>query len=213
MNCVAKKTKRWRCLWALGVAGLIGCSSGLMPSGPAMEAPDAPLSATPKAPTASMRLAISPLALSKPAGQRYSSPVVRKKIDASGGRLAIAHKTTLAEFSVPAGALEESTVISMQIEGQGPAAVVEFGPSGLHFLHAATLSISFPSDGVDAESLGGYLLEEDGSATPVPYKIIVRGNRIWVIIQIDHFSQYGSDDGEIVGEILIDDSIQNPPYP
>ena len=212
MNCVAKQTKRWHCLWALGIAGLIGCSSGLMPSGPTMDAPDAPLSAIPQAPTASMRLAISPLALSKPAGQRSSSPVVRKKIDATGGKLAIAHKTTLAEFSVPAGALKESTVISMQIEGQGPAAIVEFGPSGLDFLNPATLTISFPAKGVDVESLGGYLLEEDGSATPVPYKIIVRGNRIWVIIQIDHFSQYGTDDGEIVGEILEDDST-NPPNP
>jgi len=84
----------------------------------------------------------------------------------------------------------------MQVFGSGPSAVVEFGPSGLHFNKACILSITFSSEGVDPSTLGGYLINEDGTTTEVPYRVIKRKRTITIKIQIEHFSTYTGDDGE-----------------
>ena len=108
----------------------------------------------------------------------------------------MAGSQTLARFVVPENALEQDTRIRMEVIGEGASALVRFGPSGLRFLRPATLSVSFPADGVDIDGLGGYLIDENGAATPVPFTVEVHGNRITVSISIAHFSLYSPSDGD-----------------
>ena len=84
----------------------------------------------------------------------------------------------------------------MQVHGSGPSSVVEFGPDGLHFNRPCVLSITFSSKGVDPATLGGYLINEDGTLTPLEYRITEKKRTITIEIQIEHFSTYTGDDGE-----------------
>jgi hypothetical protein len=139
-------------------------------------------------------IAISPRALTKPT--RKQKPLVKEKLIRArkGGRITILSGQTQDGFEVPRKALKKDTRISMEVIGEGPSTVVRFGPSGLQFLKTCTLSITFPKDGVDPKSLGGYVVKENGKTTPVPYTVKVHGKWITVRISVPHFSVYEGDD-------------------
>lgn len=141
-------------------------------------------------------ISLSSRALAKPAlGARLQ--VKKKLISArTGGRITLLNEKTFATFRVPSRALKEDTRISMRMLGSGPGVVIRFGPSGLEFRRACTLKISFPKEGVDVEDLGGYLIEKDGTATPVPCRVTVSGRYVVVTMWISHFSDYAPGDGE-----------------
>ena len=185
------------------IACLAGCSPGGFPTapGPADEEAEVAGSSAPETAPPAIQIpegagvAISRLPLTKPA--KIQTPLVtEKRIGPRGGRLTILNGSTLVYFKVPKGALKGYELIRMEVIGEGPSVLIRFGPSGLHFLKDCTLSITFPKEGVDPEDLGGYLIEKNGNATPVPYTVKVRKNSITVKLSISHFSIYSPDDGE-----------------
>ncbi len=185
------------------IACLAGCSPGGFPTapGPANEEVEVAGSNAPQTAPSAIQIpagagiAISRLPLTKPA--RIQTPLVReKRIGPRGGSLTILNGRTLVHFRVPRKALNGTELIRMEVIGEGPSVLVQFGPSGLHFQKDCTLSITFPTGDIDPKSLGGYLIEKNGKATPVPYTVQVRGNWITVKLSISHFSIYSPDDGE-----------------
>jgi hypothetical protein len=185
-------------LLVIGLLGLIGCHSGQMPNAPDLSPDNSEILSHSNTP--SLRIALMPFALRKSAGEQTSSKIKTKRIGASGDQITITHEKTQAKFRVPKDALDERVEISMQIKGSGASAIVKFGPDGLHFNKPARLALTFSSEGIDPENLGGYLIEEDGTHTPVPYRINVQNNRITLLIQIAHFSTYSGDGGEESGD-------------
>ncbi len=213
MNFRLVWTKHFRyALWTMGIAVQVGCHSAQLPNAPELSPPDEQTTDVAIAKSAPLRIALKPFALSKPTGKQTASSIVEKTIDSSGGKMTIAHEKTLTDFVVPNKALDQPVVISMQILGSGPSAVVELGPDGLHFDRPSILAITFPNKDVDPDDLGGYLVHEDGSVTPVPYKILVKRNRITIIMLVSHFSQYGSDEGEENNAATIDYSYCHENY-
>jgi hypothetical protein len=181
-------------LLAIGFLGLLGCHSGQMPNAPDLSAETSATSSQSVAP--SFRIALTPFALHKTVGEQTSSPTKTKRIGILGGLINIVHEKTKATFMVPPMALNQRTDISMQIHGSGASAIVEFGPDGLVFNKPALLALTFSAEDVDPESLGGYLVEEDGTYTPVGHRIIVKNNTITILIKIAHFSEYTGDGGD-----------------
>ncbi len=175
------------------VAYLAGCSTGNPPTAtsPSDGAPEvlAPGIRLP----AGAAIAISARPLTKPAG----TPQVKEKgIGPRGGRLTVINGRSLVHFKVPRGALVQDKLIRMEVTGSGPSTQVRLGPAGLQFPKSCTLVITFSRGDTDPEDLGGYLIGEDGTATPVSSTVQVLGD--WVIVKfaIDHFSIYAPDDGE-----------------
>lgn len=177
----------------LVLVSFVGCSSDHVLIGPD---PQLETDLVSEQPASAIRIAFVPPALGKPTGAQTSSRIRKKRIGRTGGQLTINHEKTRAKFQVPRHALDKPTLITMQVHGSGPSAMVEFGPSGLHFNRPSSLSITFSSEGIDPETLGGYLLNDDGTTTQVPYKITVRKHTLTIRIQIEHFSTYTGDDGE-----------------
>lgn len=176
--------------------GLIGCSSGPLPTAP--DSADVPLLSgiATEQPASAIRIAFTPPALGKSARPQTSSPIHTKRIGPQGGQITIAHEKTRTQFTVPSRALDKKTAISMQVKGSGPSSVVEFGPGGLHFNRPCTLSITFSSKGIDPNTLGGYLINKNGTITKVPHRIIQNKHTITIEIQVAHFSTYTGDGGE-----------------
>lgn len=183
---------------------LAGCSSSQFPAAPnpAVRGTQPPLSGAVLALpgvqpiTPGVSFALSPSPRSKPTASRrplVDEGLVRAR---KGGQLTVESGHTLARFTVPANALEQDTRIRMEVIGEGASTLVRFGPSGLQFLKPATLALSFPAEGMDIDGLGGYLIDENGAATPVPFRVEVRGNRITVSLSISHFSLYSPSDGD-----------------
>ena len=143
-----------------------------------------------------MRIALAPLGRTKPIGDLAASEILEKSIGARGGIMVLRHENSRAKFAVPPRALDERVAVSMRMFGSGAYSIIEFGPSGLQFNQPCTLSISFPSGDIDPTILGGYLLNDDGSTTGVPTRVVELGNLITVIVEIQHFSQYVWNDGE-----------------
>lgn len=169
--------------------GLVGCQSDMMPTAPTVDTPteSAQMSQT-------LRFSLLPSHLQKRV-DASSSKIKTKDMGVWGGQISIVHQKTRATFIVPPKALDQRTEISMQVHGSGPSAVVEFGPEGLYFNTPALLALTFSSEGIDPDTLGGYLLEDDGTYTPVKHRVIVKNNRITILMTIPHFSEYtGNDD-------------------
>ncbi|MBT5831372.1 MAG: hypothetical protein HOH77_14385 [Candidatus Latescibacteria bacterium] len=185
-------------LIAISFLSLIACHSGQFPNAPDLSADPPEAHSSPS----TLRIALTPFTLRKSAGEQTSSKVKTKRIGIKGGQISIVHEKTKARFIVPRDALDEKTKISMQLHGSGTSTVVEFGPDGLHFDKPALLALTFSAEGVDPEILGGYLLGEDGSGTPIRHRVIVKNNRITVLMHIAHFSEYFIDDNEEVEEDL-----------
>ena len=181
-------------LLVVGCLGLIGCHAGQMPNAPDLS--HAPTETPAYATTPSFRIALTPFALHKTTGEQTSSPIKTQRIGILGGLINIVHEKTKATFMVPPMALDKKTDISMQVHGSGATAIVEFGPDGLEFNKPALLALTFSSEDVDPESLGGFLVEKDGSYTPVGHRIIVKNNTITLLIKIAHFSEYTGNDGD-----------------
>ena len=181
-------------LLAIGLLGLIGCHSGQMPNAPDLSSDG--VEASPQSVTPSFRIALTPFALHKTTGDQTASPIKTKRIGILGGLINIVHEKTKATFMVPPLALNQRTDISMQVHGSGASSVVEFGPDGLEFNKPALLALTFSAEDVDPESLGGYLVEADGTYTPVGHRIIVKANTITLLIKIAHFSEYTGNDGD-----------------
>ncbi len=193
--------------------GFTGCTPGDLPtaSGPADLEMETVLRTPPAGSSADIgvpggaAISLSPRSLTKPA-LGAKSQVQEKKISAKkGGRIALLNGKTFATFSVPPRALKKDTRISMRMLGSGPGVVIRFGPSGLEFRKACTLQITFPKEDVDVEDPGGYLIEKDGTATPVPCRVTVKGRYVVVTMWISHFSDYAPGDGED------DDAPDDPP--
>lgn len=181
---------------AISFLGLIACHSGQLPNGPDLSSDTPETISIPS----TLRIALMPFALRKSAGDPTSSKIKTKRIGQKGGLISITHEKTKATFLVPNRALDEKTEISMQLHGSGISTIVEFGPDGLHFNKSALLALTFSAEGVDPETLGGYLLGEDGSGIPIRHRVIVKNNRITVLMRIAHFSEYFIDDNEEVEE-------------
>ena len=188
-------------LLVIAVAGLSGCTSGGLPTAPDL----VPEETTNVAITPSLEgqgdpvpmgptIAITPRPLTKRA-LGWKRHVREKTIGPRGGKLAVANRGTATTFSVPKNALEEKTRIRMALQGSGASVQVHFGPSGLQFQKDCVLKVAFPKGDIDPKSLGGYLIEKGGAATPVPYSVEVKGRFIIVRIFISHFSIYSPDDG------------------
>ncbi|MDA0748057.1 MAG: hypothetical protein O2954_16160 [bacterium] len=141
-------------------------------------------------------ISLVPPHLAKRAEQRTFESTEQRVSARRGGFLAVASGQTFSWFHVPPRALEETTTIQMTLVGEGPYAQIHFGPEGLQFLRACTLSITFPSEGIDPETLGGYLIEENGESVPVEHKVRVHGRWITVTMAIHHFSIYSPGDGD-----------------
>lgn len=172
----------------------MGCQAGQMPNAP--ELPPGNTATVSQVQSPSLRIALIPFALRKSAGEQTSSKVKTKIIGQRGGRLTLTHEKTHTQFVVLPRALDANTNISMQIHGSGPSSIIEFGPDGTQFNLPCLLSITFPADGIDPASLGGYLLQEEGPGTPIQHRIFVKNNRITVVMLIRHFSEYYVDDNE-----------------
>ena len=84
----------------------------------------------------------------------------------------------------------------MQLHGSGASTIVEFGPDGTEFDGPAQLALTFSSQDVELSTLGGYLVEEDGSYTEVGYSIKVNNKTITISINVSHFSEYTGDGGD-----------------
>ena len=199
-------SSRWvfAALLASLATGFSGCAPGDLPtaSGPPAQDTETVLKAPPAGSVTDIgvpsgaAISLSSRALSKPVlGAR---PLVREKLISArtGGRITLLNGKTFATFSVPSRALRVDTLVSMQMLGSGPGVVIRFGPSGLEFRKACTLTITFPKDDVDVEELGGYLIEADGTATSVPCRVTVVGRYVVVTMWISHFSDYAPGDGE-----------------
>jgi hypothetical protein len=182
-------------LFIFGSIGLIGCDSGLLPGAPDLSS-DISATGSMGAPAASLRLAVSPFSLQKSAGAKSASKIKTRRIGERGGRIGIVHENTRAIFEVPRGALEQSVDIRMQLKGSGASTVVEFGPDGLQFAQAAILALTFSTESIDPENLGGYLVEADGQYTPVPYSTLIQDDRVTLFIEVMHFSEYTGDGGD-----------------
>lgn len=185
------------CGW--GLSGLLliltGCSSRQFPASPRPVTGDVPVRQE-RPVYADVGFSLLARPLTKPTGGAGARVEERLISARRGGQIAVSSGQTLARFSVPDRALEQDTVIRMAVYGEGPATLVRFAPSGLRFLKNASLAVSFPSEGVDVASLGGYLIDANGSATPVPCTVEVRGGRIIVEMSIAHFSIYSPSDGD-----------------
>ena len=205
----------WRCAPLLIPLVLVisGCAPGDLPTGPDQAALETEtVLRTPPAGVATdigipsgAAISLSPRALTKPTlGARA---LEREQLISArrGGRISLLSNKTFATFRVPPRALEKDTRISMRMLGAGPGVVIRFGPSGLEFRKPCTLTITFPKDGVDVDDLGGYLIEKDGTATPVPCRVTVIGRHVIVTMWISHFSDYAPGDGED------DDAPDDPP--
>lgn len=177
------------------LALVISCGTANLPTAPASPIEQQTPSTGETVPS-TFRLSMMALPRTKTVGDQNSSEIETKTIGFWGGTIEIIHRQTKATFVVPPTALEQKTEISMQIHGEGPSAIIEFGPDGLAFRRPALLAISFPSEGVDPETLGGYLIEEGGTHQPVPHRILVGPQRITVVMAIAHFSEYSGNDGD-----------------
>ena len=199
-------SSRWMVVPLLASLALVvsGCTPGDLPtaSGPSAQGTEIVVVAPPAGSATGIgvpsgaAISLSSQALSKPVlGAKL---LVREKLisASTGGRITLLNGKTFATFSVPRRALKEDTSISMRMLGSGPGVVIRFGPSGLEFRKACTLTITFPRAGVDVKDLGGYLIEKDGTATPVPCRVTVVGRYVVVTMWISHFSDYAPGDGE-----------------
>ncbi|HDS73985.1 MAG TPA: hypothetical protein ENN56_00440 [Firmicutes bacterium] len=113
-----------------------------------------------------------------------------------GGMLAVGEPDVYGEtkLTIPAGAVSEPTVISMEISYDGPI-VVELQPHGIQFDKTVELAISYkPADltGIDLDEINVYYFNEN-LAVPtwerVPNSTSVPGE-FEVVAPLSHFSRY-----------------------
>jgi|GEM_PF-2481093 hypothetical protein len=187
---------------ALMVFLVAGCSNSDFATGPAQPDDSPPLLSQSNVATQSgaihggFGISKSPPSLAKRAGSQKHSKTAKKIRARKGGRLNLRNGRTLASFGIPRGALEEDTRISMELIGEGASVLVKFGPEGLEFLKACELTLTFPGEGVDPSTIGGYYIQENGEAIPIHREVTQVGKWIVVKMSIHHFSIYSPGDGE-----------------
>lgn len=192
--------------WSLPalVIWLSGCSSEHLPMAPTPpeESPQAVAPVQNRAVSQAVQnpgkftISISPFRLAKTAGEQKTKSKEKLIRARRGGSIVILNGRTLVTFWVPGGALDEDTRIGMEVIGEGPATSVRFWPPGTYFNEPSILTITFPAEGVDPETLGGYVVTDENGTHPVRSEVKVRGKWITVTIWIPHFSQVSPPDGE-----------------
>lgn len=124
-------------------------------------------------------------------------------IGVEGGKLCVVERgggpedDLIAEFKVPAGALEQTQHITMTVYGDLLSElVVGFQPSGLEFLKSATLELTVGIDRVDVsgETLVIWHIYEDGTAEEAMATAVLKknGNSLVIQVVVDGFSRYGT---------------------
>jgi hypothetical protein len=111
--------------------------------------------------------------------------IAMERIGPEGGRIKIGPYV----LSVPAGALDQSVVISARIRGGESVRVVEFQPDGLVFDKPATLSMSYEHcQADDRDSLRIAVVDDVHQI--LYYLPTTRGHLHHLIGKVEHFTNY-----------------------